>query len=197
MNTSSILLDKDIRKIFTAHHLKRYPKSNLLSEVRINNGLAIADFVSIGVTSIHGYEIKSDKDKIVRILKQSKSYDVVFNKISLITTYTHYEKALDTIPPYWGIIIVGNNPKNKVHYYRKAVNSPFFSKEKALSTLWRDELLNILFKKNIDEKSKNRASRSKLIDTLCNNLSATETCRFMNYFLLYRQQNPQKINWFK
>ena len=193
----SVLLDKDIREIFTSHHAKRYPKSSLLSEVRINNGLAIADLVSIGNKTSHCYEIKSDRDKITRVLEQSKSYDIVFNKISLITTYNNYEKALDIIPSYWGIILVSNLPKNRVYYYRKASISPCFSKQNALYTLWRDELLNILLKKNIVEKSVNRASRSKLIDTLCNKLSDTETCRLMNHCLLNRQYNQQNINWFK
>jgi len=193
----SILLDKDIRDIFTMHHTKRYPKSNLLNEVRINNGLAIADLVSIGVKTTHCYEIKSDKDKIARVVEQSKSFDIVFKKISLITTLTHYKKALDIVPPYWGIIVVSNTPKNKVCYYRKAVYSPYFSKQKALHTLWRDELLDIILLKNINEKSINRSSRSKIIDVLCNNLSTTEICRLTNLFLLDRQQNYQKINWFK
>jgi len=192
-----ILLDKDIREIFTTHHAKRYPKSNLLSEVRINNGLAIADLVSIGINTTHCYEIKSDKDKITRVLEQSKSFDIVFSKISLITTLAHYKKALNIIPPYWGIIVVSNTPKTKVHYCRKAENSPHFSKQKALYTLWRDELLKIILTKNINEKSTNRSSRSKMIDILCNNLSTTETCRLMNHFLLSRQQNYQKIDWFK
>jgi len=193
----SILLDRDIREIFATHHAKRYSKSNLLSEVRINNGLAIADLVSIGIKTTHCYEIKSDKDKISRVLEQSKSFDIVFNKISLITTLTHYEKALNIIPLYWGIIVVSDTPKNKVHYRRKAVCSPLFSKQKALYTLWRDELLNIVLMKSINEKSTNRSSRSKIIDVLCNNLSTTETCRLMNHFLLNRQQNYQKIDWFK
>jgi hypothetical protein len=193
----SILLDKDIRKIFTTHHAKRYPKSNLLNEVRINNGLAIADLVSIGIKTTHCYEIKSDRDKITRVLEQSKSYDIIFNKISLITTLNHYKKALDIIPPYWGIVIVSNTPINKVYYCRKADNSPYFSKQKALHTLWKDELLKILLMKNINAKSANRSSRSKLIDLLCNNLSVTETCKLMNYYLLNRRQNNQKMIWFK
>jgi len=192
-----ILLDKDIREIFTTHHAKRYPKSSLLNEVRINNGLAIADLVSIGDKTSHCYEIKSDRDKISRTLEQAKSYDIVFKKISLITTYNLYKKAIDVIPPYWGIVIVNNTPKNTVYYYRKASISPYFSKQDALYTLWRDELLNILLAKNIIEKSANRASRSKLIDTLSNNLSAHEICRFINQFLLERQKNYQKIYWFK
>jgi hypothetical protein len=193
----SILLDKEIREIFTTHHSKRYPKSNLLNEVRINNGLAIADLVSIGINTAHCYEIKSDKDKIARVLEQSKSYDIVFNKISLITTLTNYEKALDIIPPYWGIIVVSDSPKNKVYYYRKADYSPYFSKQKALYTLWRDELLDIIAMKKINDKSTSRASRSKIIDILCDNLSTTEICRLMNHFLLNRQKDYQKIDWFK
>ena len=197
MGKVSILLDKDIREIFSTHHTRRYPKSNLLNEVRINNGLAIADLVSIGVKSTHCYEIKSDRDKIARALEQSKYYDLVFNKISLITTYAQYEKAIYTIPSYWGIVIVGNNPKNKVHYFRKAEISPLFCKQKALYTLWRDELLKIMLIKNITEKSINRSSRSKLIETLCDNLSNTEVCKLLNQNLLIRQQNYQKIEWFR
>ena len=193
----AVLFDKDIREIFTIHHSKRYPKSKLLSEVRINNGLAIADLVSIGIKTSHCYEIKSDRDKISRALAQAKYYDIVFNKISLITTHNHYEKAVDILPSYWGIIIVSNTFKNKVRYFRKASISPHFSKENALCTLWRDELIKILLIKNVTEKSINRASRSKLIDTLSNNLSSNETIKLMNQFLLERQQNYQKVNWFK
>ncbi|MCL2244114.1 MAG: sce7726 family protein [Treponema sp.] len=193
----SILLDKDIREIFTVHHAKRYPRSILLSEVRVNNGLAIADLVSIGGKTSHCYEIKSDRDKISRVLEQSKSYEVVFKKISLITTYNLYKKALVTIPSYWGIVIVSNTPKNKVYYCRKASVSPYFSKQDALYTLWRDELLKILLMKNITEKSSGRASRSMLIDTLCGKLSNLETCKWVNYFLLNRQYNQRKTSWFK
>jgi hypothetical protein len=192
-----VLFDYNIREIFTKHHVKRYPKSRLLNEVRINNGLAIADLVSVGINTSHCYEIKSDKDKISRIIEQSKSYDLVFNKISLITTSTHYKKAINIIPPYWGIIIVSNTPKNKVNYYRKADISPLFSKQIALNTLWREELLKIVLKKNLSEKSINRASRSILIEALCENLSDTEICKYMNFFLIKREQNHQKISWFK
>jgi hypothetical protein len=192
----SILLDKDIREIFIPYHQKRFPESKLLSEVRINDGLAIADLVSVGDKTSHCYEIKSDKDKISRVLEQAKSYDTVFNKISLITTINQYEKALETIPEYWGIVIVNNTPKNKVQYMRKASASPLFSKQKALLTLWREELLKILLIKNIVEKSVSRLNRKDLIDILSSNLSNTEVCKLTNYFLLTRQYEPSKP-WIK
>ena len=197
MMNRTILGDKDIREIFTVHHAKRYPKSKLLSEVRVNNGMAIADLVSIGIKSSHCYEIKSDKDKITRIREQSKSFDIVFNKISLITTYAQYEKALNILPPYWGLIIVSNSPEQKIHYLRKASLSPIFSKQKALLVLWRDELLNIAFNKNKNEKSFNKASRKELIDFISLNLSTTEICRLLNNYLLIREKNNLKMNWFK
>jgi hypothetical protein len=192
----SILLDKDIREIFTAHHAKRYPRSKLLSEVRVNNGLAIADLVSIGIKTSHCYEIKSDRDKITRVLDQSKYFDIAFKKISLITTIAQYKKALDIIPAYWGLIVVSGTPKTKVRYLRKASFSPLFSEQKALLTLWRDELLGILLMKNIIEKPKNKYSRSDLIDILCAELSTTEICKSMNNHLVSREQNYQKMNWF-
>ena len=197
MINKNILLDKDIREIFTIHHAKRYPKTKLLSEVSVNNGMAIADLVSIGIKSSHCYEIKSDKDKITRILEQSKSFDIVFNKISLITTHAQYEKALNIIPQYWGIIIVSNTPESKIRYLRKALLSPLFSEQKALLALWRDELLNIALMKNINKKSLNRASRNELIELISSNLNTTEICKLLNYYLLIREQNNNKFDWFR
>ena len=193
----SVLLDKDIREIFSTHHSKRYPKSKLLSEVRVNNGMAIADLVSIGIKSSHCYEIKSDKDNVIRIHEQSKSFDIAFNKISLITTYSQYKKALEIIPQYWGIIIVSNTPGKKILYSRKASPSPLFSEQKALLALWREELLSMASAKKLFDKSFKRASRSELIDILSSNLSTTEICRLLNYYLLIREKNYQKREWFR
>jgi len=193
----SILLDKDIRNIFSTHHSRRYPKSKLLNEVRVNNGLAIADLVSVGTKSSHCYEIKSDRDKISRVLDQAKYFDIVFSKISLITTSAQCEKALNAIPPYWGIIIVSDTPKEKVHYLRKASVSPLFSEHKALLTLWRDELLGILLMKDIIEKSTKKSSRIELINILCSNLSTTEVCKSMSNCLFSREQNYQDKIWFR
>jgi hypothetical protein len=74
---------------------------------------------------------------------------------------------------------------------RKASASPLFSKQKALLTLWREELLKILLMKNIVEKSVNRLNRKDLIDVLSSNLSNTEVCKLTNYFLLDRQNKPK------
>jgi len=184
-----ILLDKDIRDIFSTHYAKKFPKSNLLNEVRINNGLAIADLVSVGRKTLHCYEIKSDRDKITRVIDQSRYFDIAFNKISLITTVAHQKRALDIIPDYWGLIIVSNTPQIKINYIRKASFSPLFSKQKALLTLWRDELLNIMLMKNIIEKSMNKFNRNELINILCNKLTTNEIYRSMNNYLVAREQN--------
>jgi len=188
----SVLLDKDIRDIFIEHHAKRYPKSKLLSEIRVNNGLAIADLVSVGTKTSHCYEIKSDRDKITRVLDQSKYFDIVFNKISLITTIAHQKKALEIIPNYWGLIVVSDTPQKKIRYLRKASFSPRFLKQKALLTLWRDELIDIFLMKNIIEKSMNKYSRNDLINILCAELTTTEVCKAVNNYLVARKLNYQQ-----
>ena len=193
----ALLLDNDIREIFIAHHQKRYPKTNLLSEVSINNGLAIADLVSVGIKTAHCFEIKSDKDKLSRVLEQAKSYDIVFKKISLITTVSKSVKAAEIIPSYWGIIAVSKNPQNKVCYLRKALPSPFFSEKIALQILWREELINILTMKNLLEKSMHRLTRSKLIDFIIESISSTEICRLVNDYILIRRQKYQKNDLIK
>ncbi len=115
----------------------------ILEELHVHKGNAIADVVAV-YNEPHCFEIKGENDNINRLLIQGQFYDLCFKKITLVTTKNHLEKAVKTIPLYWGIMLAScENNRTKLKYYRKSKNNPIFKKEIALYTLWRQEMFDI------------------------------------------------------
>ncbi|MGR2946166.1 sce7726 family protein [Vibrio vulnificus] len=145
------LNDPEIR-IALKEYLLRLPTKPqvILEELHVHKGNAIADLVAV-YKEPHCYEIKGDNDNITRIEKQGFFYNLVFNKITLVTTQKHLNNALSKAPAHWGIIVVSRDDcKFKIKHHRKASNNPFFNKEKAIQTLWRQEMISIIQEQKLD-----------------------------------------------
>ncbi|MGI2151877.1 sce7726 family protein [Shewanella oncorhynchi] len=150
------LNDKEIRQAFIKRLQNRKPEpKRIIEELAVDSGNAIADIVTVS-TDLHCFEIKGENDKIGRLERQSKSYDMAFRKVTLITTKNHLNKALILAPIHWGIIeakIVGE--KIKFVYHRKVSINPNFCKYTALQTLWKEEMIRIATKKSATPMKKN------------------------------------------
>jgi hypothetical protein len=123
----------------------------ILEEVRVHNGNAIADVVSVH-TRPHCYEIKGETDEIRRIVKQGEFYDRAFQRITLVTTQNHLVAAARLAPAHWGVMVASPRAQDgapALRYIRKSTDSPVFDKQVALLTLWRSELLSLC----VDEKA--------------------------------------------
>lgn len=132
----------------------RHKPTKILEELHVHRGNAIADVVALH-REPHCYEIKGDNDNISRLKKQGYYYDQAFRKITLVTTEKKLKRAIIDCPEYWGIIIASiGSEKVKLKPYRKAKTSPFYNKEVALYTLWRDEMLNMINLLNLDTSKK-------------------------------------------
>jgi hypothetical protein len=165
-----LLNDKEIRSALIpklrSHAVK--PKA-IIEELRVHNGNAIADVVAL-YNEAHCYEIKGSNDKIERVLRQGAFYNSSFRKITLVTTENHVSKALDIVPSYWGIIIASNHNDNVIlTYLRGAQDNPDFSKELALLTLWKSEMLNL-----IEEQKHKRKTRESLAELISKTQKKTE-----------------------
>lgn len=135
------LNDRDIRT-----HLKGFLSNKkphpikVIEELRVHNGNAIADVVTIHQT-MHCYEIKGDNDKIDRAIQQATYYNTSFPKITLVTTQKFAQLAEKKLPHFWGILICKHTSNGiKFFYLRKAKNNPFINKKFALLSLWKSEL---------------------------------------------------------
>ena len=185
LHTDSLLGDKEIRASLI-HRLQksiRHPK-RIIEELRVHNGNAIADVVSIH-NYAHCYEIKSDKDSIERAVKQSYYYDLAFRKVTLVTTSRHLDKAINKLPPYWGIIVAKTvNNRIVLSYFRSAAPSPNFDKRLALLTLWKSELTDVALP--ISDTNLVKLSRAKLSTLIADKFNAKQLALHIGTQLVLR-----------
>jgi len=157
-----MLNDPLIRAALLSRLRNAYPQPKaLIEELRIHNGNAIADVVTIH-NEAHCYEIKGDGDKVERISEQGRFYDLAFRKLTLVTTPKHMPKAMRIAPAHWGLLEAKFNSAGKVVFrpVRQARKNISFDKQTALLTLWRDELFDIASK--IEEKVQAKINRESL-----------------------------------
>ena len=190
---ATVLLDKEIRIAFENHWTRKHSQGQLMHELRVGNGHAIADLVYAG-NSLHCFEIKSDSDNVRRALVQSTVYDKSFPRISLITTSKHLSTAFEILPSYWGIITVDFEDIYKIRYKRPANLSPLFEIEKTLEILWKVELLELLndFPEIGNSVKLNRSELILSLKKMCNKSTLIKRCARL---LSVRNENYQKINW--
>lgn len=163
MKNSNLLLDDPIiRKNLIGFLSLRKPGPKLIfEEFNVHNGNAIADVVAL-YKYAHCFEIKSDKDKLERILQQSQYFDLSFSKLTLVTTEKFLDKAIDILPHYWGILIAKAWKTDVTFVYKRSAKpNPMWDPEKSLLSLWKSELINLGEKIECSD-IKNRYSRALL-----------------------------------
>lgn len=184
-----MLTDLQIRKNLDQHIRRRLPSGAILKhEQTLHNGNVIADILAIS-TSMHVYEIKGDLDKISRLQVQSTYYNKVSPKITLVTTERNLEKALETIPNYWGVLLA-KKPNSEVtfKYIRAAKTNVDFSKYHALLALWKSELIEIA-ENTTGITVKTRHSREDLAELISKNRSKQSVIKLITCALARRYHN--------
>lgn len=170
------LNDPEIRKILKEHLLKLPTKPKaIIDELHVHRGNAIADVVAV-YKEPHCYEIKGDNDSISRLEKQGYYYNLAFTKITLVTTPKHLKNATRKAPAHWGILVISEKETEiKIKHIRKASNNPLFDKKIAIQTLWRNEMLSIIYEHKLDISIK--LNKSDLAMNLASQLNK-ETIHF-------------------
>lgn len=98
--------DIDIRKALL-NRLRTEHQSEtdtvIVGELAVRSGDARVDIAVINGETC-GYEIKSDRDTLVRLPKQSEVYEEVFDRMTIVVGSSHTAKAALEVPTWWGII---------------------------------------------------------------------------------------------
>lgn len=177
------LNDSAIRPALISYLSERRSKPlAILEELRVHNGNAIADIVTIH-DEAHCYEIKGETDNISRLKKQGAYYDMAFRRITLVTTENHISNALNTIPEHWGLMLVTKKEDGLVlKKLKEAKISPEFDKEKAALTLWKEEMLSLLPPK----KEYTRRPRDLLANLISENYKKIDVSKNISSALLQR-----------
>ena len=121
------------------------PDTLVIDELGICMGYARVD-VAVVNGSIHGYEIKSDQDSLVRLARQVEAYDATLDRITLVTGECHLAKAMALIPEWWGIKVASEGPRGGVKFrdVRRAKKNPKINPRFVAEFLWADETMGIL-----------------------------------------------------
>jgi hypothetical protein len=148
MNFGSIKIkttDKNVREKLLSRLSNDRENSYLLEEFDIERGTVRADVVSISNSMVHGYEIKSDSDTLLRLPKQVKYYNQVFSTVTLVVGSEHVVDALYLIPDWWGVMVASNNNGSvKLNAIREGKVNENINYTTVADLLRKNELVDIL-----------------------------------------------------
>lgn len=108
--------------------------------------------------SLTGFELKSERDTLLRLPKQAATYSRVFDYVHLVSAQNHIDHARKVIPRWWGILIATANSSSEVSLRtaRAGKRNPAVDPAAIVQLLWREEALAILTRFGAD-----RGVRSK------------------------------------
>lgn len=141
------LRDSEIRAEVRKHLQKIHadePDTAIIDELSICQGDARVD-VAVVNGSLSGYEIKSDRDTLLRLPGQSSAYELCFNSMTIVAGASHVDDCYAAVPEWWGIWeavriedIVCINPK------REPQDNPSIDPRRVVQLLWREEASSAL-----------------------------------------------------
>ncbi len=182
--------DEEIRQNFHRKILRRqHAQKNTLviDELGLNHGKCRADIAVIN-GYLAGYEIKSNKDSLRRLEEQVKSYNAVFDKISIIVGDRYIDSIHNYIPKCWGIIISIRGQRGTINFVtnRKAQTNKNINPLAMARLLWRNEAAEILMQKQMPPKIL-RQPRALLYECLVDILNTSELRKNVRVYLKKRK----------
>lgn len=152
--------DKLIRSVLRLHLNQKHQNhthTRIIEEFDLKHGEARIDMAVIN-GSMHGYELKSDNDTLLRLPAQIKVYNSVLDKVTLVVGKRHLYEALYLVPEWWGITIAKINDQSKLNLFelREPKNNPQADKFAVVKLLWRMEALNLLHDVGLAKEYKNK-----------------------------------------
>lgn len=180
--------DIDVRRVLccqlVAMH-KNDPQTLIVEELGIRQGAARVD-VAVVNGSLHGYEIKSARDTLERLPKQSELYSSVFDTITLVTAENHLDGALSVIPDWWGIVLVRKERKTlKLSLVRETKPNNAVDPMALAELLWKEEALGLLQERDAAEGYLSKPRR-EIWKAVCEIYSTQELREAVRLFLKRR-----------
>lgn len=144
------------------------PDTIYLAEFALYGGANRADYAALNGLS-HGYEIKSDRDTLIRLPEQVEAYSAVFERATLVSAIRHLSEAKRIIRPWWGIVEVrgGELSPFRLERIRESLPNPEPCNHAIACLLWRPEALRILASLGLD-----KGLRSKPMECLIERIAA-------------------------
>lgn len=93
--------------------------------------------VAVISTTMDGFEIKTERDTLKRLPRQADAYTRVFDRCHVVLAHRHVERALEILPPWWGVRVIEEGPSFLI--LRDGQPNDRVDPETLVRLLWRDE----------------------------------------------------------
>lgn len=140
--------DIDIRRKLRVDKRLHFGEADtrIVEELGLCQGIARVDIAVVN-GSIHGYEIKSERDTLERLPAQIDIYSRALDFVTVVTAPTHIGKVRKMVPQWWGIwTAVQGEEGLQLKPSRKALKNPNVIPFALAQLLWREEALEVLDK---------------------------------------------------
>ena len=151
----------------------------VVDELGLNNGSIRADIAVLNGKLV-GYEIKADKDNLLRLASQVIAYSEIFEQAFIITGNKHLEKILKLVPEWWGVYLVepGLDKMYEFTSFRSAKPNLERNAVSLARLLWKSELIS-LFEVELGHKVKHHWSKERLNQLLAENVDVDKLGRLV------------------
>lgn len=157
--TSDQIIRQALRQCVEKQYRDDKHPAKIIEEFFVCDGAARVDLAAVNGV-MHGFEIKSDIDSLVRLPQQIQYYSEVFNKMTLVVGASHLYDAFHLIPDWWGVTVARVSEHGEVSFneIRKAENNLQLRPHSVAGLLWKEEALGVLAEYGFSRgyKSKNR-----------------------------------------
>lgn len=162
--------DIDIRRALLSEMARRHlgdTDTLIVEELGLCQGSARVDLAVVN-GSFHGYEIKSDRDTLLRLPSQTEAYNRALEFVTIVVSPVHLEKARELVPAWWGLVkVVQDESGVGLKQIRMARPNPEVVPYAVAQFLWRDEALQVLSNYGLEKgiRSKTREHLWKRLAT--------------------------------
>jgi hypothetical protein len=149
-----------------------------------------ADVAVIGKT-LQGFEIKTERDTLKRLPRQSEAYARLFDRCYTVLALRHVDQALAMLPPWWGVLVIEPRDGLTFGVVRDAGTNDGVDPEILVRLLWREEAYAALC--TVGDAPDPRAGRSRLWELLLTVLDLDGLKRAVRNALLRRDPAQARI----
>jgi hypothetical protein len=140
--------DKQIRAQLRRFLSRKYaddPGTIIVEELGLYHGYCRVDLAVINGT-LHGFEIKSDRDTFRRLARQAETYNKTLDFVTIVVGERHAQEVLRVSPRWWGIQLAEPDLRDGVRLIqvRDPLENPTPDKLAIAKLLWREEALAFL-----------------------------------------------------
>jgi len=182
--------DFEIREALHRKVLKAYHRSNstiIVDELGLAHGKNRID-VAVLNGHLHGYEIKSAKDTLIRLPDQLSQYRKSLQKLTIVVAPNHIDGVLSIAPEWSGIIEARKGPRGGISFttVRKATINPEVDGVALAHLLWRKEAIELLARFGVSEKELSKP-RKQLYEIIASETSLAELVSWIKEKFMARE----------